>query len=314
MPVLDFKEIPEANAADGKQDSFELFARDFLQSLGYKILEGPDRGIDGGRDIIVLEVRKGVGGESHIRWLVSCKHKAFSGKAVSVDDELNILERVEQKKCQGFLGVYSTVPSAQLTARLEGLRAKTEYLVLDQERIEGSLLSSVSGLKLAQRYFPKSFDKWKVENPRPAKVFSDQATLECEYCGKDLLNPKDGIIVMWHTMPDEYTYTKRITDTYWCCKGDCDRALQSSHRHVNVIDGWEDIPDVCIPLVYIKWVMTILNEHHRGDVYSEPAFDKMKQFLLTLYPYVARESTGAEKDRLKNLFQIPSYLGGLGFD
>lgn len=30
MPVLDFKEIPEAHKATGLQDTFELFSRDFL--------------------------------------------------------------------------------------------------------------------------------------------------------------------------------------------------------------------------------------------------------------------------------------------
>ena len=29
MPVIDFSEIAQANVADGRQDSFELFGRDF---------------------------------------------------------------------------------------------------------------------------------------------------------------------------------------------------------------------------------------------------------------------------------------------
>lgn len=36
MPILDFKEIPEAHKATGLQDTFELFARDFLSSLATK--------------------------------------------------------------------------------------------------------------------------------------------------------------------------------------------------------------------------------------------------------------------------------------
>lgn len=31
--VLDFKEIPQANIASGEQDTFELFARDFIGRL-----------------------------------------------------------------------------------------------------------------------------------------------------------------------------------------------------------------------------------------------------------------------------------------
>jgi hypothetical protein len=33
MPQLDFKEIPQANLASGEQDTFELFAREFLECL-----------------------------------------------------------------------------------------------------------------------------------------------------------------------------------------------------------------------------------------------------------------------------------------
>lgn len=57
--LLDFKEIPQANTGSGLQDTFELFTRDFLQYLGYRILENPNRGADGKKDMIVEEVFKG---------------------------------------------------------------------------------------------------------------------------------------------------------------------------------------------------------------------------------------------------------------
>lgn len=40
MALLDFKEIPVANKATGEQDAFELFAREFLDSLGFRIIQG----------------------------------------------------------------------------------------------------------------------------------------------------------------------------------------------------------------------------------------------------------------------------------
>ena len=73
MTVLNFKEIPEAHIASGLQDTFELFARDFLDFMGYRIITDPDRGADGGKDLIVEESRTGVGGETKIKWLVSCQ-------------------------------------------------------------------------------------------------------------------------------------------------------------------------------------------------------------------------------------------------
>jgi len=86
--------------------------------IGYTTVEGPSRGPDGGKDLIVSESRKGVGGETRIRWLVSCKHKAVSKKAVGVGDEPSILERVKSKRCQGFMGFYSTLPSSGLASRI----------------------------------------------------------------------------------------------------------------------------------------------------------------------------------------------------
>ena len=58
MPILDFSEIPEAHIGTGKQDTFELLAREFLEYIGFTTVQGPDRGADGGKDLIVRELRK----------------------------------------------------------------------------------------------------------------------------------------------------------------------------------------------------------------------------------------------------------------
>lgn len=50
--IIDFKEIPQANKGGGNQDSFELFAQDFFEYLGYEIVEQPFRGADGGAKTI----------------------------------------------------------------------------------------------------------------------------------------------------------------------------------------------------------------------------------------------------------------------
>jgi hypothetical protein len=163
MPQLDFKEIPQGNIANGEQDTFELFAREFLEMTGYEILSGPDRGSDGGRDIIVQEERKGVGGTTHVKWLVSCKHKAHSGTSVVLGDEINIMDRVASHDCQGFIGFYSTLPASSLTRMLEGFKVKHpwfEFQIHDKEKIERILLETGPGLGLAQRFFPNSYATW----------------------------------------------------------------------------------------------------------------------------------------------------------
>jgi hypothetical protein len=166
MSALDFREIPQANLANGEQDEFELFARDFFVYLGYKIISEPDRGQDGGKDILVQESRTGIGGETKVLWLVSCKHFAHSnvgkGKAVGVDDEINVLDRLSSNKCDGFIGFYSTIASSGLTQKMKGLsedRCK-EFQIFHHGNIEEILFRSLEGLQVARRYLPKSMKLW----------------------------------------------------------------------------------------------------------------------------------------------------------
>lgn len=166
MSVLGFKEIPQANLANGEQDEFELFARDFFVYLGYKIISEPDRGQDGGKDILIQESRTGIGGETKVLWLVSCKHFAHSnlgkGKAVGVDDEINVSDRLSSNKCDGFIGFYSTIASSGLTQKLKGLSEDKhkEFQIFHRGNIEEILFRSLEGLQVARRYFPKSMKLW----------------------------------------------------------------------------------------------------------------------------------------------------------
>lgn len=166
MSALNFKEIPQANLATGEQDEFELFARDFLAYLGYKIISEPARGQDGGKDILIQESRIGIGGETKLLWLVSCKHFAHSNlgkaKAVGVDDEINVSDRIKSNRCDGFIGFYSTIASTGLTQKLESLSAheRKEFKIFHRGNIEEILFKAPKGLQIARRYFPKSMQLW----------------------------------------------------------------------------------------------------------------------------------------------------------
>ena len=115
-----------------------------------------------------------------LRWLVSCKHYASSEKAVSDSDEINISDRLKQHGCDGFMGVYSTLPATSLTGVLKGQKY---HYVFDSKRIESILLSNPEGLKIAARYFPESYKKYFLENPLPAKIFEELEPLQCAVCG-----------------------------------------------------------------------------------------------------------------------------------
>lgn len=170
MPVFDFREIPIPSSG-ASRDQFELFAREFMEMEGFKVLSGPDRGPDLGRDLLLEETRIGPGGETKLRWLVSCKHKAHSGNAVSVDDEQNIRDRLKHHKCSGFVAFYSTIPSSSLSAMIDGLRDEFEVIRYDSERIEVKLLGTRQGQELARRFMPMAYTRWANSvAPPPASV------------------------------------------------------------------------------------------------------------------------------------------------
>lgn len=178
MPFLDFKEIPQANLANGKQDTFELFSRDFLKNFGYEIISEPNRGRDGGKDLIVQETRIGIGGKTYIKWLVSCKHKAHSGQSVTAEDETRISDRLKAHGCNGFIGFYSTLPNSSLTDVLEGFKRSDtsfEFQIFDNGKIESELLENPIFLRIFARYFPSSFEEWtkKITIGLPTKFFKN---------------------------------------------------------------------------------------------------------------------------------------------
>jgi hypothetical protein len=173
MPVLDFREIP-TSARGAERDQFELFASEFLNLVGFRIIEGPDRGPDAGRDLIVEELRTGVAGETRVKWLVSCRHKAHTGVSVTPEDEPDIHDRVATHGCNGFMGFYSTLPSSGLSAKLNAA-PPFEVQVYNSERIERELLKSETGADLARRFFPKSFAAWGKEHHAPAHLVSTSA-------------------------------------------------------------------------------------------------------------------------------------------
>ena len=305
--ILDFKEIPEANKGGGLQDTFELFTRDFLQYLGYRIVSDPDIGADGKKDLIVEEMIPGIMSEYSIRWMVSCKHYAHSGIAVKDTDEPNITERLNQHDCQGFMGVYSTLPATSLSGLLIGVINKT---IFDHEKIESLLLRDAEGQHLASRYFPKSFSKFRIENPVPAKLFSDSKSIHCEVCGADLLNgSKEGIYITF-TPTTEYDEdghvvfeNKEIKSIHFACKGDCDLKLCAPFR-ADYRDQWEDIDDLKNPTLWIKLLMAFINSIYESHNLSDDAFKTMKQMFVRSYPYVARNMTTKEKEKVSMLLKF----------
>jgi hypothetical protein len=79
-----------------------------------------------------------------------------------------------------------------------------------------------------------------------------------------------------------------------------------------LIDAWEDIDDLIIPMTFLRWVLVSFNEFHAGMTYSEEAFKNAKQLLLNIFPLVSRDMTELEKERIRSLMAVPSYVAGVG--
>ena len=161
MPVIDFTEIPQANVGGGSQDTFELFARDFLAASGYSIEEDPSRGTDRGKDLLVSETLTGIVQPKKRRWVVSCKHYAHSSGAVGDGDESDIVGRVRKFKADGFMAFYSTIPSSSLMQTLTGHKGEIDIEDWDREKIEGRLITDPKLQTVFERYFPASYREWR---------------------------------------------------------------------------------------------------------------------------------------------------------
>ncbi len=171
MPIIDFKEIPAGNKKGGV-DLFETFACRFLERLGYTIEVGPAEGPDGGKDLIVsIDRRDGDGGSRSIRYIVSCKHAAHSGKSIGVSQEKSILDRIIEHKVDGFLAFYSTGLTVPLQTRFREFRnAGREIVEMTGNDIDEIVSDNLFALKdCLVRFFPESvarhMERLRVEDP-----------------------------------------------------------------------------------------------------------------------------------------------------
>ena len=298
--MLDFKEIESPEV-------WELFARDFLQQLGFFIESSPDRGPDGGKDLLITETLEGKVGQYQFRWLVSCKHNAVSNISVSETEEYNILERVAGFNADGFIGFYSTVASSGLNNRLKQLKEAgklKDYRIFDHKIIENYLIS-IGFSTFVMRYFPIGYRTIKPLHV----IFDKYYPLECEVCGKDLLESMfvdkiSGVIVfVGKPMAGGSVF---VDDIFITCKGNCDQVKENKYRTDGFTSNtWQDLMDLTNSALFIKYIMATLNNIENGNYkYSKDAFTKEKHFLLKMSQKVLVQMNEEDKKRHKNLAEF----------
>lgn len=294
--IIDFKEIPVANKGGGEQDRFEQFACDFLDTIGFKIVRRPDRGPDGKKDLIVSDTRKGVGGETTVTWLVSCKHNAHAGNAVKDTDEEDIHDRVLKHKCNGFLGFYSTLPASTLSDKLHGLRDKIEYTTFDSTRIEKELLLSNQKDRLLVSYFPISHDKYRKQMFSEDKTEISDETKTTNFLTEDdvFRMSKAAIIVL---------EIEKIKWEYYSSKGD------KKEEALNKLYWYSDHSSERVASAIFSFLDSI-SHTTRGGLPSDIA-GSIHSLVLTFFPSSYETE---EKERIKNGKQC-IYIGyGLVYD
>ena len=291
--MIDFHEISDP-------EKWELFARDFLSALGYIIETSPDRGADGGKDLLVIEKINGKFSSYNLRWLVSCKNYIESGRSVSEGDEPNILERCKSFGADGFIGFYSTIPSSGLNDRLIGLKENNDlkdFKVFDSQFIEHCLYE-YDFSKLIFQYFPVSYKKIRPIH----EIFDQLAELKCDVCGKDLFpDINEGKYTSIITSIQKQQDGKTIyVDTCCTCKGQCDNKIENwAHSH-GCITAWEDLTALARPNFYLRYVLSLINQLKDKDnfEYTDEALKKEKNILIALAQKAFHEVTQQEKELL----------------
>jgi hypothetical protein len=297
MPILDFKEIPQAHLANGEQDSLELLASSFFEYLGYKLIYGPSRGADGGKDLLLEETRTGVGGTSVIKWLVSCKHKAHSGSSVYPNDEQNVMERLYANKCDGIILFYTTIPSSGLEEQMRSVcrNNNKEISFYNKERIEKALLDTPQGKKIAERFFPKSMQKLINGDVRPYKVFGEQEYLFCNKCDKNILEPaREGHVEIEIKMDNLGTIEWFCED---CIQKRLDILTNDNYRCL-------DIKLITSPDGFMIFMGIMHNEIRNINNLSDKTYKNFKLLFQEIAPYALRVATEEEQEILGHFLNV----------
>lgn len=166
--MIDFKEL----ATDGV--SFEQLVRELLMRSNFEV-HWTGVGPDGGRDLVITEEAFGQFAAFRRKWLVSCKHKAHSGKAVGLGDIVGLVDACAAIGAEGVLLACSTYPSASVVRRFKELEAEGKLLARIWDGIElEKRLTTAATFALVHLFFPESSKRyvWQVYNTNSPSLWA----------------------------------------------------------------------------------------------------------------------------------------------
>lgn len=157
-------------------EEFEEMCEDLFIAMGFDDPppERSGRGPDAGRDFIVTEKRQSPARAASVvfRWLVQCKHKAHSGRAVYESEVGSIVDKMTLHNVDGYWLVTSTRPSTNLERVIRKIDEEKgrEATFWDRNRLARELMNhpdvyekhlGPTPQKEMQASFAGAFEEWK---------------------------------------------------------------------------------------------------------------------------------------------------------
>ena len=136
--------------------------------------------------------------------------------------------------------------------------------------------------------------------PEPVRIFSDDPQLNCECCGKNLLEGSNlGNYIVFKSSDDNYAAIR------YACKEHDSNVTDNANQEDLKDDGWDDVDDMLLPTIWIKKLMAFMNELYTSrDKVSAQYFDDVKKLFLNTFPYIARDMSKEEIDRVRKIFSF----------
>ena len=116
--------------------------------------------------------------------------------------------------------------------------------------------------------------------------------LKCENCKKDVLSSEDGglYVVVEHIKSGE------IGDIYVSCDSECYDMLKELRVGEMELDKWRDMAELKNPILFLEFIIDLLDDMHKGMKIENKEFEKMKLVILRCAQYIIRDITEEEKD------------------
>jgi hypothetical protein len=126
-----------------------------------------------------------------------------------------------------------------------------------------------------------------------SNIFEDEEELVCEVCGKNLMDNIDMSLINII----QNVETRKIVAMKPCCKGKCDEIIRYSTQKGEV-SVWKDMRDFSNPYLYIRHIIAVMESMYDGKGFeNREAFDEYKKIVLSMYPFITRNSSKIEDRR-----------------